>query len=811
MLEFSVVRSLFDEIEETLNGLPMDQKQVDRITAIVLPIFYPGDNSPSRLKFSIQCLCCSYLIKLAPETRNDILISIIDIFQQYPYIFIGKTSMKNVICDFIQYVPNYWEMINNATLNLSDDVTWCFFLMCYNYIEYSKREANWNLVMRLLSNNNLLKSGKISDIYAFLKDSLNVWGPNPVISSTLTEYSLGFRLYNDISNFLYDNKKYPATLEDQTIEIIALHVSQMVPTTARALSLISRFDGKFASPLYQISLFIALLRVAPSNFRNTLAQKIKTFVERNPFHEKISAHIVAAISLCNIKGFSMIDNFSEMFSSNPQKHSLFFAYLADCADCLDISTTVPLLFDALTSIAHSGSSYGVLKFISSLLNKCRLHPDVLSHNNIADLSQYIDVIYNLTSQKCQELENQSNAIELAENQVKITAKIIAKLSLFCNAAPNFPIITNNISMTMFVCAIYAFFLSYLDSFNLPLDHIIVATITADLFGFEEYSRLLNNHIHRLLGDLVFPPATYYINDIEIIRQIFDTAQKAFRLKTCSNNLFYSTLIRYVPHIKNNDYYNKFIQCFWNDKLSNDIPLSTISKLLLSCNEYDEFFKLIVVLINRCPNDLLTNISEPLKNPRFRHWFISKALVISAFYLPNSFKIARKLILTPTEFRLFLPALKKVLPTNGTSNSVRAAAMKFIGKNMNSMPALTKYCVSLAISILLQNNSVIKFPEIDCEELTELSRNLLNNFQLAVDNRNASTLELESSLYIMIRSVECDEGLISNEDIDRIHRSLRRSNDPRIRKPYLNFLGSLGLRGIPYASQISQNVPVTPFF
>ena len=81
----------------------------------------------------------------------------------------------------------------------------------------------------------------------------------------------------------------------------------------------------------------------------------------------------------------------------------------------------------------------------------------------------------------------------------------------------------------------------------------------------------------------------------------------------------------------------------------------------------------------------------------------------------------------------------------------------------------------------------------------------------IDNRNGPTLELNASLHILTKAIENNSKLISDFELDSIHRSLRKSNDPRIRKSYLKFLASLGLKGISYACQISSNVPVTPFF
>ena len=92
----------------------------------------------------------------------------------------------------------------------------------------------------------------------------------------------------------------------------------------------------------------------------------------------------------------------------------------------------------------------------------------------------------------------------------------------------------------------------------------------------------------------------------------------------------------------------------------------------------------------------------------------------------------------------------------------------------------------------------------------IMNNDLNGYTY-IDNRNAPSLELNASLFILTIAIENNSKLISNVELDSIHKSLRRSNDPRIRKSYLKFLASLGLKGMPYACQISSNVPVTPFF
>ncbi|OHS99578.1 hypothetical protein TRFO_33949 [Tritrichomonas foetus] len=811
LLEYSNILSLFDEIVELLNGNSLDQKYVDRITQIIFPIFYPGDNSPSRLRFQIQCISCSYLIKISPDTRYDILVSILDIFQQYPHIFMGKTAIKSTLSDFLEYTPNYWDLINEAIKELSYDMTWCFFLFCINNIPCSRRLPNWDLVLRLLSDTNLYKSRKIKEIISFLKRSVDEWGCNPSIAAALADQCLYLIMTDDIPSFLYDSNSYAITVEEQTIEAISKHCSIVGPSTAKALAQISRNDGHFQSPLFQISLFLALLKNVPPNFRKTLAHRIQKMIENIVLSEKVCAHIVAAASLCNVRGFSMIDNFSDAFKGNEQKHSLFFAYLADCAECLDISATVPLLTDALNSIAISGTSFGVCKFVSSLLNKCRMHPEILSNDDIQNISQYIDVVTTLTNKK---IENAANKIENISNMINLTSKIIAKLSIICHNQINtskFPLNAPYLSQTMFSCAIYAYSLTMAAQLPAPLENICCAYIISEFYGFEEYSNFISAHVRRLTNSPDFPPEGYIISDNATLN-IYDVSQKAFKSKTCSNNKFYSVIISFIPHFQSPSLVKDFVKHFWNEKLASEIPLDSIPKLLSCCDDYNLFLKLFIVLININPTGLHQQISDYLSKPIFRYWFISKVLAISAFYLPNSYKLARKLLLTQTEFKLFIPALKKVLQPSPSPTAVRAAAIKFIGKNLNAEPLLTKFCIATSINLLLQKkNKIIEFPNIDSHYEGDNFEEILNEFQLAVDNRNAASLELEASLFILNRSVECDDALISDHDLDRIHHSLKRHQDPRIRKPYLHFLGSLGLRGLPYATQISQNVSIPPFF
>ena len=67
------------------------------------------------------------------------------------------------------------------------------------------------------------------------------------------------------------------------------------------------------------------------------------------------------------------------------------------------------------------------------------------------------------------------------------------------------------------------------------------------------------------------------------------------------------------------------------------------------------------------------------------------------------------------------------------------------------------------------------------------------------------------MYILGKNLQKDRNFISDEKLDKIHKSLFRSQDPRIKKPYLKFLSSIGLRGIPYASSISDQIQVIPFY
>lgn len=823
LLEYSVVDSNFQEIEETLKGNPLDQKYTDKISALVLPIFYPGDYSNFRLKFSIQCMACSHLLKLSPDLQFDILVSIMDIFHQYPHIFIGKTSIKNVLKDFFFYVKDPWDIFNKASQGRSNDFNWCFFMFCFDNIEQSRQIPNWDLVLQLISDPNLYSSRKIDEILTFLEQAYYNWGANPSLSPILTEYSLRFTLAEaDIPPFLYTSNSDACTIEEKTIKVISLHLSGSTPITARSLSLISRQDGHFMSPIYQVSLFLAILRTIPSNFKNTLAQRIKLFIKKTEFTEKVCAHIVATSSLCQINDFSIIETFSDAFSTNEQKKSLFFAYLADCSQSLDLNSTVPLINDAFASIASSGPAYGVCKFISSLLSKCRLHTEILTEQDIVNMKNYINVFIGIVDKQC---SSNSQVTPDIEKMVKLSSKIIAKLGIICNEPLLLPLDQPNICQTYFACAVCSYFLSYSSNIIVPLDYAFNVFAVCEFSNFTEFSQKIKSHICRLLNSTDFPPVGFEFSE-ESSRTLLNSSLKAFRTKSCPTETFYKTIIPLLPCVTktNNSYLiREFIKNFWNEKTANDIPIESISFLLSLYDGYDTFFKLFVILLKNNSDKLYNQVNSILSsNHHFRSWFVEKFLSSCAFFFPKAFKIGKNIYLTPSEFKSFLYALRKVLPKTTNPSAVRAAAIKFVGRYLDMCPVLSKYCVSSSINSLINKKEMPEFPtneelgiplnenEVYSTNQMTILTNEMNNYTY-VDNRNASSLELNASLNILTKSIENNSNSITDSELDSIHRTLRRSNDPRIRKPYLKFLSSLGLKGVAYACQISSNVPITPFF
>lgn len=816
LLEYSSVSAQFDEIENILDGNTLDQENSNKISALVLPIFYPGDASNSRLKFSIQCMACSHLIKLAPEFQFDILVSIMDIFQQYPHIFIGKTSIKNVLIDFFFYVKDPWDIFNNACQGRSNDFIWCFFIFCFNYIENAQKKSNWDLVLHLASDDDLFKSRKISEILDFFEKVYFCWGANPTISSTLTDQSLNFILRGaDIPPFLYDSKLQASSIEEKTIRAISLHLSDSTPLTARSLSLISRQDGNFQSPIYQISLFLAILQKSPLNFKNTLAQRIKTFIQRTSFTEKVAAHIVAAASLCQVNDFSIIDIFSEEFSSNEQKTSLFFAYLADCSQSLDLNSTIPMINDAFVSVQSSGPAYGVCKLISSLLNKCRLHTEILSESDIDSLRNYIDFFINVVDEQCAK----SASITDIDKMVKLTSKIIAKLGHLCNQQIILPLNQPNVCQLYFTCSVCLSSLSYSSELPFPLDYACISYAISEFNQFEEISSKIKAHVCRILSTVNFPPNDFRFSS-ENARILFNVSLKSFRMKSCSIEIFYDTIKKFLPSLKSAEsILCDFIRNFWNEKVYSDTPNDSISLLLAVYDDYDDFFKYFVAMIKTNPTIFFEQICGFVNSFSFRHWLIYKFLSACCYYIPNAFKICKKIYLTQSEFKCFIPALKKVLPKTGAQTSIRAAAIKFVGRYFDFCPPLTKYCVTESINMLLRKNEHTEFPSDEelgvLTDINETNQMIILSTELNaftyIDNRNAPSMELKASLFILKKSIDNNSELISDVELDSIHKSLRRSNDPRIRKSYLKFLASLGLKGMPYACQISSNVPVTPFF
>lgn len=821
LLEFSKIQSHFDEIERLLTGNILDEQLSNRIALSMLPIFYPGDTSSYRLKFSIQCLSSCYLLKMAPNLRLDILTSVMDIFQQFPHVFIGKSAIRTVLNTFFESVDNSPEIFNQAIADRSYDFIWCFFLYCYDNIESAKHITNWELISHLLSNESLYQSRKIMEILSFLEKSCYTWGPNSMVSSALANQSFNFAIHeNDIPPFIYDPNSYAITREEKTILAIALHISQPVPQTARTLSIITRQSDQFQSPLYLISLFLALLQNAPSNYKKALAQKVQSISEKVAFSERVAAHIVAAVSVSQIANFSLIGTFSNSFGSNEYKRSIFFAHLADCCQFFDMNSTVYFITTALNSISNC-SYEGICnccKFISSLLNKCRLQPDVLTQEDLEHFSQAVPILINIVTQKCEE---QTATIETIGVLVDLAAKILAKISILCNQPIELGS-SNNFCILHFICAVHAYLLKYSSHLILPLETVCISYITAELANFEKFGKIIRQQICRLSESTDFPPHGFILND-EAARLILTFAQTAFRMRNCSAETFYNVIVSFLPCISSSLILNQFISSFWNETTASEIPINTIPLILSLTNDYNALFKLFVARLVKDSEELNKVISPFLqKSIRFRYWFVSDFLSKCAYYIPKAFSVARCLHLTSSEISEFIPALIKVLPKRNTATSIRAAGIKFVGtyQEFKQLKPLAKYCVQLAIYTLIRSQESPEFPLVEellhGDSLTNTSLNLMTlenelSRYITSDNRNAVTKELNASLKLLTNAIECNSEMISEKEINTIHQILRRSDDIRVRKSYLKFLGALGLKGIAYASRLSNAIPVTPFF
>lgn len=806
-LQLTRIYEIIDEITNKIGDGNLDPKYVKRISSVVFPIFYPSDNYTSKLRFTIICVTCSFLVRFAPETRLEILESIIDTFKQFPNAFVGKEQMKKLTIDFFKFSPNYWEVLQEVFKNYTNDLKWSFLLYAGNKTVLLSIE-NWNYILELISESSFFLNRQLHEIVDFLIEVTDKWGSNPIVASKFTDYCLNLDSLNDLPSFLFDQNAHPQTFTDKIIYLITKNCANNSQKTARVLSGIMRNDEKYKSILFKLSLFIALMLNVSQNYRNPILQRVKTIVENNKFDPIVAAHITIAASMYNSQKLSFLDIFYNSFSGNSILLSTYFGKFNECIDCLPIPKTIPSLLDGLKSIVNGSPSQSICDFCSSLLCKIIQFPDCFIQEDLQPLKQYIDIILAVTFNYCV-----LNISTISFKLLLSIANIIVMLeSLFSiNIKPQFDL--KNIVKCYFVCAIYAKSLHYSKDgkISIPFEYAFTARILSILLGFSNLIKSFSDIMIVYKLDS-FYPKEFSISD-ELAKLIYEGAKISQKDELCAPTDFYKTIIFFLEMINNLIIIKKFIQKFWNNKNSLSMPMNLFQNfinLLIKNNCYDLCKSYFIYLIDDNNNELLNELKQTFQNKTFRYWFVKNILAPSAMKLPQAYYLARKLRLDIVENEFMLRGLSKVLPYTIPS-ALRAEAMKYVATSEFISKPILNYCLDVSLSILLQNPEKPIFPTFDdiiYDNNIEIN-SILNSF--VVNNKSALSLEIEASLYILGKNLQKDRNFISDEKLDKIHKSLFRSQDPRIKKPYLKFLSSIGLRGIPYASSISDQIQVIPFY
>ncbi|EAY12476.1 hypothetical protein TVAG_128900 [Trichomonas vaginalis G3] len=777
-LEYTGVCDILSKIDDILEDDFMKQFQVNVIANIALPLLYPSESGSSKLRWTLQCITASKLVKWAPTLRIDILISVISVFEKYPQEFATNTAIRQTATDLITYSKNFWDLLHEVKSEFSADTIWSFLIFCsYNSTILDK--PNWDLMNSLIQNPSTFNSSYSEDVLTFLTRTAKNWGQNPQFAFQLLDGAVKktpIKLGVSIPAFIVEQNTSPKNKIEKLIYTVASHLKEANPLTARALTQIVMLESKIPDKVFVTSLYLALLRNIPQNFHPNLVQKLVTLVRTNQFEASAAAKIVAVTSTVQPpRNFSFLSHFMDSFASQTHSASMFFGHLAEVCELLSDDVVFPLVRDSISAIRSMGTNFGVMHLLVRLLKRAQSKPSILSGS---DLNYYIQTI-----------------VDYSNQSTKLSAKCLARLAILNNNPLNFD--TNSISsleLTTLVCA-YSFNYGsnvYDDSLN------YTAFVISKMCNFETSYNILSKIDY----------SRTFLNG-DNARTIYLATKEAIKLSLTKNNDVFSPLSESLTKMLIFQDVTQIISDYFTSSNSSRINPNVLSNLITALDRvnsnYEPLRNLLITVTAKYTDDWVDTLINERNSNQFRSWFVMRVLRPLAMKCSGAFYVLSEMKLGPIEFASVIPAAKKWL-TIGGANEVRAAAIKFVEKNLKGKKELTQFTLKLAFSIITRCESP-SFPDIDIPDEP------LIDFDTPVvpENRTAPSAELAASLRILCKAVECGIGNISDQDLDIIHRSLKHSKDPRVRRPYIKFLGRLGLRGAAYAAQMDPKLSITPFF
>ena len=239
-LDFSGTNTLLDSIDSLLGKNILPMKYSNQICTFVLPLFYPSDENSSKLRFTIQCIIASKLVKWAPSARIEILYAVLSIYEKYNIAFIGNTYIKQTAIDLLNSSRNIWELFTEASKDFNGDVLWSFIIFASNSSAALDKE-NYSLLSKMLQNKVTFYCSCTDDILTLLCYTSKNWGPNPSFATSFYELSIkhiDLRLGVSIPRFISDDLAFPQTKPEKVIYIVSSHLTESNSQTSRALSTI---------------------------------------------------------------------------------------------------------------------------------------------------------------------------------------------------------------------------------------------------------------------------------------------------------------------------------------------------------------------------------------------------------------------------------------------------------------------------------------------------------------------------------------------------------------------------------------------
>jgi len=791
-IDYTGVTSSLEEINRILRGNLLPPKFAKTVSSLVLPILYPSESHSSKLRFSIQCLAATYLLRWSPSTRIQILGSIISIFEQYPTLFYGNSAIKRLSLDHFEISKNLWEQIEFHMSSFVPNTMWCFLLYIFDNIEIEKN-ACWSVINKLVGDSSTFNSSNSHKIITFLSRTSKIWSSNPEFSflflnSMLKNYQYEFSL--SLPDFLISASE-PNTLNDKVIFIISSHLTEVSPQTARVLSTIMQNETRIGDKVFFISLVLSLIKFVPKNYTGLLYQKAMTYIKNFEFEPLAASQIVAFSSIIGQSQNSIVDIFCSKFMINSNLLSIFYGHLSDLVDHLESSSLILLLNDSVSVVKSNGCHFGICQFISKVLNKMSKNIEPFKEDR-HKFSQIIDIFVSMKEYPASYM----------------AAKIVAKLLPLSNRNQTITIDFSSVQKIQFTCGVCCYSLCYCGSQFYSIDQAISVYFVSKLLLYEKYVSILAKNSLSSYNISQFPPQECQIDDI-IANNLLEISKNNISKHNIEE--FYSIIIEIIRRVSSSTIICKFIIAFWVN--ADNTPIFTFIQIIeiISTKKitYQNVFGYVLSLIYSQNNEVISLFKNCFMNYQFRSWVFNHVFYPISFRNPQPFLMAEKLGINLFEFKTLLPAMKYWLSYQNNSNVNRAAAIRLVSAYPTYIPLLTQHTISVSKALLFKSD-VPLFPDLGDDDCDPISPNI--NFYIPpIENKNAISHEFQSSLIMLSRMNRIKESYLTDDELDTLYQTLHQSNDPRVRKPYMKLLVAIGLRGAPYACHLLKKELTSPCF